>query len=162
MMKRSTKNGVISTSLCLIVLLIIGCGSYRVIKKQEVSDIPNASYERIIRLNNPEGIPEKTLAGVVHVTGKATVCTDYPREETIKSLDDLTAMEKLAFPYFQSYAIQDGGEIFGYVSIPVDYRAVIWRKEKDPKCAYTVQIILPVNTMGHAEQNGIDKSVSAW
>lgn len=161
-MTHRIKSRIKNTSLCLSVLLIIGCNGYSIIKKQEVPDIPIARYERIIRLDNPEGSPERTLAGVVHVTGRATVCTDYPREETIKSLDDLTEMEKLAFPYFLNYAIRDGEELLGFVSIPVGYRVTLWRNEKDQKCKYKVQIILPERTMGHAEQTGTDKSVTNW
>jgi hypothetical protein len=157
-MKDNIKNRIRSTSLCLAVLLIIGCSGYTVIRKLEVPAVPDAGYERIIKLDNPEGNPDKTLAGVVHVTGRATVCTDYPRELIIKSLDDLTEMEKRDFLYFQNYVIKDGDEILGYVSVPIDYRAIIWRIEKDPSCKYKVQIIFPSRTMGHTIQNGADKS----
>jgi hypothetical protein len=161
-MEHSITNTLRHTSLCLCFLFLIGCSGYSVLPKQQAPDIPNVRYERIIKLYNPEGIPDKTLAGIVHVTGKATVCTDYPREETIKSLDDLTAMEKLAFANFQNYAIKDGEELLGYVSISISYRANIWRNKKDPICKYKVQIIMPERSMGHAEHDGVDKSIMSW
>lgn len=149
-------------ALCLGVLSMIGCSGIMMIRKQEVADIPKGNYDQIIKLNNPEGAPEKTLAGVVHVSGIATVCTDHPREEMIKSLDDLTVMEKKDLPYFLNYSIKDGGEIVGYISIPLGYRANIWRNERDPKCRYKVQIILPDQTRGRADYEGADKSASSW
>ncbi len=161
-MSYTTKNATRNIVLCLGVLLLIGCSNNMIIRKQEVTAVPKAGYERIIKLNNPEGAPDRTLAGVVHVTGRATVCTDYPREEMIKSLDDLTEMEKKDFPYFLNYSIEDGGAILGYVSIPVGYRANIWRNEKDSVCQYKVQIIWPERARGNADHDGADKSMSSW
>lgn len=149
-------------ALCLSLLSLIGCSGTVMIRKQGVADIPKGSYPQIVKLMNPEGAPDRTLAGVVHITGKATVCTDYPREEMIKSLDDLTVMEKKDFPYFLNYSIKDGPEILGCVSIPLGYGANIWRNEKDPECRYKVQIILPNQTKGNTDHDGADKSATSW
>ena len=141
---------------------LIGCGGYGIIQKQVVPDIPKSAYTRIIKLDNPEGQPDRTLAGVVHVTGRATVCTDYPREETIKNLAELSVMEKNAFSYYQHYVIQDGAQTLGYVSLPIGYQAIIWHKDKDPQCQYKVQIILPSPGWRRGVQDGADKSILSW
>ncbi|MEE9910942.1 MAG: hypothetical protein K4571_04385 [Deltaproteobacteria bacterium] len=143
------------------ILCLAGC-SHNIVQKQVVPDIPKDRYTRIVRLDNPEGLPDRTLAGVVHVTGSSAVCTDYPREEIIKSLDDLPEMEKKAFPYFDHYAIRDGAETPGYVSLASGYQAVVWRKEKDPQCRYKVQIILPEHTWRRGDHDGADKSTFSW
>lgn len=145
----------------IAILWLAGC-SPAMIQKQRVTDIPRDRYERIIKLDNPEGQPDRTLAGIVHVTGRATVCTDYPREETIGSLDDLPVMEKKAYAYFDHYAIRDGGQTLGYVSLQIGYRAFIRVSEKDPQCRYTVQIVLPDQSWRHGAHDGIDKSTSSW
>ena len=136
-----------------------GCSGYQIIQKQEVPAVPQMRYERIIKLDNPEGMPDRTLAGIVHVTGKDKVCTDYPREIVIKSLDDLEEIEKEMLKYYKIYVIKDAGEILGYVSIPLDYRVHIWRIEKDPDCRYRVQIISPERGRWNPSSDIIDKSV---
>lgn len=143
------------------IFWLAGC-SHNMIQKQLVADIPEGRYERIIRLANPEGLPDRTLAGIVHVTGRAAVCTDYPREEIIRSLDDLPVMEKKAYAYFDHYVIRDGGETLGYVSLQIGYRAFIWANEKDPQCRYKVQIVLPDQSWRQGNHDGIDKSTFSW
>ena len=149
------------TLIVIGILCIAGC-SHNIIQKQIVPDIPQKKYVRIIRLDNPEGMPDRSLAGVVHVTGRATVCTDYPREEIIGSLDDLPVMEKKAFAYFQHYAIRDGEETPGYVSLPIGYQATVRLNEKDPQCRYKVQIILPGQQWHRLGHEGADKSTINW
>ncbi|MFO7568867.1 MAG: hypothetical protein R6W75_03635 [Smithellaceae bacterium] len=161
-MQHVTKNNIRRVSLCLCAFLITCCSGHTVLSKKTVADIPDAGYARIIKLYNPDGMPEKTLAGIVHVTGKATVCTDYPREEAINSLDDLTEMEKLAFPYFRNYAIEDGDLILGYVSVDIGYRIHIWRVDKDDLCKYRVQIIVPERSRGQTDHEGANQSVINW
>ncbi len=87
------------------------------IKKHEVKEIPEIQFERIIKLYNPEGVPDKTLAGVVFIKKDAKVCTDFPREITIKSLDELDPVEKQTYTQLSNYAIKSGEEIFGFVAI---------------------------------------------
>ncbi|MRR16264.1 MAG: hypothetical protein EG826_07390 [Deltaproteobacteria bacterium] len=145
----------------MAVLSLTGC-SHTMIQKQLVADVPQDRYERIIRLANPEGQPDRTLAGIVHVIGRATVCTDYPREEIIRSLDDLPVMEKKAYTYFDHYAIWDRGDTQGYVSLQIGYQAFIWLNDKDPQCRYKVQIILPDQSWRRGDHDGIDKSTSSW
>ncbi len=133
----------------LILPALIGCSGYStIIKKYEVTDIPNTQFERIIKLYNPEGSPDKTLAGVVFIKKGAKVCTDYPREVTIKSLDELDIVERQTYPYFSNYAIKVGDEIFGFVALSMDYRANIWEIIKDAECKYKVEIILPRSVKG--------------
>jgi hypothetical protein len=146
----------------LSLLWLAGCAGQQIVQEQATPDIPQGSYASIIKLDNPDGAPERTLAGIVHVTGRATVCTDYPREVIIKSLDDLPAIEREAFANFQHYIIRDAGEIQGYVSLPVGYRSLIWRNENDPPCAYRVQIIPPDHMWRRGEYQGADKSVLSW
>lgn len=148
--------------IVLCCLTVIGCSGYSVMRNQTVPEIPDARYERMIKLDNPDGQPDRTLAGLIHVTGRATVCTDYPREVVIYSYDDLTFMEKQAYPFYQNYLIQDGQETIGYVSIPVDYRVVIWRRQQDPQCQYKVGIIMPVRSVGYSPHLAVDLGVSAW
>lgn len=148
--------------ISLSVLFIMGCSGHSVIRKQAVPEVPAARYERIIKLDNPDGQPDRTLAGLVHATGRATVCTDYPREVMINGFDDLTFMERQAFPFYLHYVIQDGQETIGYVSIPVDYRIVIWRKQDDPQCKYKVEIIMPARSVGYSPHLAVDPGISSW
>lgn len=128
----------------LIILALAGCTSFgTVIKKYEVKEIPEIQFERIIKLYNPEGVPDKTLAGVVFIKKDAKVCTDFPREITIKSLDELDPVEKQTYTQLSKYAIKSSEEIFGFVAIALDYRINIWEKIKDEACRYTVQIVIP-------------------
>jgi len=144
----SIKNGIRNTALGLGALFMVGCSSYNIIRKQEVPSIPSGQYKRIIKLANPEGTPDRTLAGVVFIKKGAKVCTDYPREETIKSIDEMELREKQAYSYFRNYAIKAGDEIFGFVSIPADYGTNIWENKKNADCKYKVEIILPKSTKG--------------
>ena len=147
--------------LCLFLLL--SCAGYSVLPKSDIEAVPHGVYSRIIKLYNPDGMPENTLAGVVHVIGGASVCTDHPREERINSLDDLDILEKKAFPYFRTYVIEDGGATLGYVSIPVEYRVNLWRNDKpDATCRYTVQIILPQRGRGLSDYDRASPSVTNW
>lgn len=143
MKKCNIKNIIRNIALGLGALASISCSGYStIIKMQEVNEVPIGQYERIIKLNNPEGSTNETIAGLVFIRKGANVCTDYPREETIKSLDELTMMEKNSYRYFSNYEIKVGGKTFGFVSIPVDYRAILWENGKDESCKYKVQIIL--------------------
>lgn len=127
-----------------VFLVLAGCaGMGTVIKKHEVAEIPSLAYERIIRLYNPEGFPDKTLAGVVFIKKGAKVCTDFAREVNIRSLDELDAVERQTYSRFSMYAIKTGEEIFGYAAIAPDYRVHFWGNLNDANCRYKVQIIVP-------------------
>lgn len=154
-------NFIKSVSVCLL-LAMMGCDGYTIIPKQEVSGIPDASYERIIKLENPEGAPDRTLAGVVHATGKAAVCTDYPRQRVIKSLDALEEPEKQALANFQDYAIRDGDKTLGYVSVPVEYGVNIWRRDNDPVCKYSAQILPPRHRPGQTDYQDAVQGSTSW
>jgi len=143
-MNKKSKIAKIIAALGLIFSLLVGCaGMGAVIKKHEVAEIPALPYERIIRLYNPEGFPDKTLAGVVFIKKNARVCTDFAREVDIKSLDDLDPVERQTYTTFSTYAIKGGEEIFGYVAIAQDYRLNFWENLKDENCRYKVQVIIP-------------------
>jgi len=149
MKNNSIKNGIKKTVLGLAALTLIGCNGYStLIKKQEVASIPEDQYERIIKLYNPEGMPDKTLAGLVFIKKGASVCTNYSREVIIKSLNELELMEKHAYPFFSTYAIKVGEETFGFIAVDVDYRVYIWENKKNTECQYKVDIVLPENTQG--------------
>jgi hypothetical protein len=144
MKNNSVKSGMIKILSGLVVLTLVGCAGYHtIIKNQEVNNIPEDKYERIIKLDNPEGVPYNTLAGVVFIKKGAKVCTNYPREEDIESLAKLGVMEKQAYPFFSTYAIKVGEEIFGFIAIPVDYRVLIWEDKKNDECRFMVDIIQP-------------------
>ncbi|MFA5321335.1 MAG: hypothetical protein WC373_01570 [Smithella sp.] len=142
MKKNKIQNGIRKMILGLIALAFMGCSGYNtIIKMREVKDVPADSYERIIKLYNPGGSQDKTLAGLVFIRKGASVCTDYPREEIIKSVDELAMMEKDAYRYSSHYAIEAGGRTFGFVSVPVEYNVMLWENAKDENCQYKVQII---------------------
>ena len=127
--------------LGLGTLVLISCSGYNtIIKMPEVKEIPPGQYESIIKLNDPDGPPDKTLAGLIFIKKGASVCTDYPRQEIIKSLDELTMTEKNTYRYSSNYAITAEVEILGFVSIPVEYRSTLWKNEKDENCKYKVQV----------------------
>ena len=143
------KNKMRNMAFGIGVMALLGCSSYsNIIKMQKVTNIPDGQYERIIKLNNPEGNPYRTLAGLVFVKKDAKICTDYPREMIIKSLDELEMAEKSAYPFFANYIIKDDGETLGFVSISMDYRANLWKNKKDVDCKYKVEIIIPDNSDG--------------
>jgi len=160
-MSKGVGNFIKRVSFCLWIAMV-GCSGCGILQKQEVSRIPDAPYERIIHLENPEGAPDRTLAGVVHATGKATVCADYPRQRVIKSLDDLEKPEKQAFAHFQNYAIRDGDETLGYVSVPVEYGVNIWRRDTDPVCKYSVQILPPRHRPGQTDYQDAVQGSTSW
>jgi hypothetical protein len=142
-MKRNSIKSIFSyTILGLGALFFINCSGYNtVVKMQEINVVPVGQYERIVKLSNPDGAPYKTLAGVVFIRKGASICTDYPREEVIKSIDELSMIEKHRYPYFSNYEIKSEAETWGYISIPVDYRVILWKNETDENCKYKVQII---------------------
>jgi hypothetical protein len=93
MMKKNIKNVIGNIALGLGILFFISCSGYStIVKMQEVNKIPSDQYARIVKLNNPDGAPNKTFAGLVFIRKGASVCTDYPREETIKTIDELSMM----------------------------------------------------------------------
>jgi hypothetical protein len=140
-MKRyNIKNLIRSTALGLVALVLISCSGYNmIVKMPEVNEVPSGHYE-IIKLYNPEGFADKTLAGLVFIKKGASVCTDYPRQEIIKSLDELTMTEKNSYRFFSNYAITAEIETLGFVSIPAEYIAILWKNEKDENCKYKVQV----------------------
>jgi hypothetical protein len=149
MKNNNMKSGIKITTLGLLALTLIGCSGYNtIIKKLAVESIPEDKYERIIKLNNPDGMPDKTLAGLIFIKKGAKVCTNYPREEVITSLDELPVMEKNAYRFLSTYAIKVGEKTFGFIAIPLDYRAIIWENTKNTECQFKVDIILPQNTKG--------------
>jgi len=141
-MKRHNLRSLIRSAVFVLsALVLINCNSYNtIIKMPEVKEIPPGQYDRIIKLNNPEGVPYKTLAGLVFIKKGASVCTDYPRQEIIKSLDELTMTEKYTYRYSIHYAITAETETLGFVSMPVEYRAILWKNEKDENCKYKLRI----------------------
>ncbi len=142
MKKNSIRSIVCHTILGLGILSCTNCSGYKtIIKMQEINLVPTGQYERIIKLSNPLGAPDKTLAGMVFINKGASICTDYPREESIKSIDELSMIEKHLYRYFTHYEIKSESETLGYVSIPLDYRAILWKSETDENCKYKVQII---------------------
>lgn len=142
MKKSKIINSIKNIALGFCALALISCGGFgTIVKMPVVKEVPAGQYERIIKLNNPEGAPDKKIAGFVFIKKGANVCTDYPRQEIIKSLDELTMMEKNAYRYFSNHVIEAGGKTFGFVSIPIDYRIILWENEKDENCQYKVQII---------------------
>jgi hypothetical protein len=142
MMQNKIINSIKNMAVGFGTLALISCsGLGTIIRMPEVKEVPEAQYERIIKLNNPMAAPDKIFAGLVFVKKGASVCTDYPRQEIIKSLDDLTIMEKKSHRYFSHYAIEAGGKTLGFVSLPIEYHAILWENKQDENCKYKVQII---------------------
>jgi hypothetical protein len=151
MKSNSRKSGIKITALGLLVPALISCSGYNtMIKKLEVKSIPEDKYERIIKLSNPEGAPDRSLAGLIFIKKGAGVCTNYPRQEIITSLDELNMMEQHAYPSFSTYAIKVGEETFGFIAIPLGYRANIWENIKNTECQFKVDIVLPEDTKGNS------------
>lgn len=143
-MNKTIITSITIASVGLFFLFLSGCASFgTVIKKHEVKEIPEIQFERIIKLYNPDGVPDKTLAGVVFIKKDGKVCTDFPREIIIKSLDELDPVEKQTYTQLSKYAIKPADEIFGFVAIALDYRINIWENIKDEECQYKVQIVIP-------------------
>ncbi len=143
-MNKIIKTFIVCATAGAVFLVPASCTSFgTVIKKHEVTEIPSLPYERIIRLYNPDGFPDKTLVGVVFIKKGAKVCTDFAREVNIKSMDELDSIERQSYTRFSFYAIKSGEEIFGYVAIAHDYRVNFWENLKDENCRYKVQIIIP-------------------
>ena len=68
MKNNSRKSGIIITALGLLMTALISCSGYNtMIKKLEVKSIPEDKYERIIKLSNPEGMPDRSLAGLIFI-----------------------------------------------------------------------------------------------
>jgi len=120
--------------------VLFGCSSYSIVRMPEVKEVPDGQYERIIKLYNPEGFLEKTIAGLVFVKKGARICTTYPREELIRSLDELTAMERNSYRFFSHYEIKEDGVSYGFVSVPAEYHVLLWKDEKNEDCKYKVQV----------------------
>ncbi|PKN69253.1 MAG: hypothetical protein CVU54_10945 [Deltaproteobacteria bacterium HGW-Deltaproteobacteria-12] len=151
MKNNSRKSGMKMTALGLLMPALIGCSGYHTqIKKPEVKSIPEDKYERIIKLSNPEGEPDRSLAGLIFIKKGAGVCTNYPREESITSLEELQIMEKSSYRFFSTYAIKVGEETFGFIAIPLGYRANIWENKKNTECRFLVDIVLPESTKGNS------------
>ena len=158
MKKINIKNVICNLALGLGSLALVSCSGFgTIVKMPEVKEVPVGQYGRIIKLNNPAATPNETFAGLVFIKAGASVCTDYPREETIKNLDELTMMEKRSFNYFRKYEIKAGDTTFGFVSIPVDYQTILWQNEKNENCQYKVQIIW----MGKESNDIIDRETNA-
>ena len=130
-----------TSALALGTLVLVSCSGFgTVIKMPPVREVPPGQYQQIIKLNNPAATPDETLAGLIFIEKGTSVCTDYPRQEIIQNIDELTMMEKRSSSFFSTYAIAAGGKTFGYVSIPVDYKAMLWQNEQDEACRFKVQI----------------------
>lgn len=141
MKKSELINSIKSITFGFCALALIGCrGVGTIVKMPEVKSVPEGNYESIIKLENPAAAPDKIFAGLVFIKKDASVCTDYPRQEIIKSLDALTIMERNSYRFFSSYAIAKDGKTFGFVAVPIDYTVMLWETEKDESCKYKVQI----------------------
>ena len=128
-------------TLALITCMLCACSfSERVIKSEVVKDIPGKKYEKIIRLDTPDGIPLEPDAGFVYVLPDGKVSTDFPREIFVKNLDSLDKYEKLNQDHMQKYIIRDSrGVVRGYYEILPQYRAHLWEKGDE----ILLQIIIP-------------------
>jgi hypothetical protein len=141
-MKRiDIRHSIIKIAFGVCALALISCGGHNtIVRMPEVQAVPDGKFERIIKLYNPEGSQEKTLAGIVFIKKGASVCTNYPREELIKSLNELSAMDRNAYRYFSNYEIKEDDKSYGFVSIPLEYNVILWKDEKNENCIYKVQV----------------------
>jgi len=141
MKKNKIVDSIKNTMIGFCMLALMGCGGFgNIVKMPEIKEVPTGTYEHIIKLNNPAAVSDKAFAGLIFIKKGASVCTDYPRQEIIKSLNELTMMERNSCLFFSNYAIASGGKTFGFVSVPVEYTVMLWENEKDEDCKYKVQI----------------------
>jgi hypothetical protein len=139
-------------ALALITCILYACSfPEKVIKSEEIKNIPARPYEKIIRLDTPEGMPLEPDAGFVYVLPGGKVTTDFPREIFVKNLDNLDKYEKLNQDHMQKYIIRDsGGVVRGYYEILIPYRANLWEKGDD----ILLQIIIPPNRDAGKDSEG--------
>jgi len=131
----------------VVLVLIVGCASYaRVIKSDSVSHIPDKKFEKIIRLDTPEGMPIQPDAGFVYVEPDGKVTTDFPREVFVNNLDKLSEFEQINRNRMGKFIIRDSkGNVRGYYEILFEYRTVIWEREND----ILLQVVIPGGMSGN-------------
>jgi len=139
----------------LSALILAGCSmSYKIIKEESVKNIPDKSYETIIRLNTPDSEPLEPQAGYVYVEPGGKVKTDFPREEVIKNIEMLNKYERYNKNYMGKFVIKDSnGNVRGYYEMLHEYRTIIWESGDD----ILLQIIIPynmTNSIGNGRDNG--------
>jgi len=148
----------IKYAIGLVVLVLIGgCASYaKVIKSDSVSRIPDKKFEKIIRLDTPEGMPIQPDAGFVYVEPDGKVTTDFPREVFVNNLDKLAEFEQINRNRMGQFIIKDSkGNVRGYYEILSEYRTVIWERENDILLQVVIPGGMPGNIGGAAGIGGI-------
>jgi hypothetical protein len=139
----------------LSALILAGCRmSYKIIKEESVKNIPDKSYETIIRLNTPDSEPLEPEAGYVYVEPGGKVKTDFAREEVVQHIDMLNKYKLFNKNNMGKFIIKDSkGKVRGYYEILPEYRTIIWESGDD----ILLQIIIPYNMMnsiGDGRDNG--------
>jgi len=158
------ENHIMNTMMIVVIIFctwaLFCCSSYyTIVRMPEVKEVPDGQYERIIKLYNPEGFLEKTIAGLVFVKKGARICTTYPREEIIRSLDELTEMERNSYRFFSHYEIKEDEVSYGFVSVPAEYHVLLWKDEKtriaNTKCRWngSTKIAVPSGMKDLAENS---------
>jgi len=129
----------------LSALILVGCSmSYKIIKEESVKNIPDKSYETIIRLNTPDSEPLEPQAGYVYIEPGGKVKTDFAREEVVQHIDILNKYKLFNKNNMGKFIIKDSnGKVRGYYEILPEYRTIIWESGDD----ILLQIIIPYNMM---------------
>jgi hypothetical protein len=124
-----------------VMALASGCAYFeKVIKSEQVNGIPDKKYEKIIRLDTPDGMPLKPDAGFVYVEPEGKVTTDFAREIFVKNLDGLDKYEQINRNNMGKFVIKDSkGKVRGYYEILPEYRAHIWERGDD----ILLQVVIP-------------------
>jgi len=166
-----TRNEIFKLVTMMVVAALVGCAgkmncfdrctdcvekrAYNlVIIMFKIACIPDDNYERVIKLNTPGTQGNRTLAGVVFIKKGASVCTDFPRTEMIKSLADLQSAEKGWYSHFIKYAVKVGDETLGFVALSAEYDAILWVNKKIETCRYKVQVVPPENMIDDMSEGG--------
>jgi hypothetical protein len=146
------KNYIKIPTISLCVLVLVGCSaSYKIIKNEQVNNIPDKKYETIIRLNTPESEPLTSEAGFVYVEPEGKVTTDFPREEFLKNIDMLEKETQRNRNNMSKFVIKDSkGKVRGYYEMLLGYTALIWEQGD----AILLQVISPNSMGGNSDGTG--------
>jgi hypothetical protein len=136
------KNYIKKPIAILGALVLVGCGAFnsKIIKEEQVKNIPDKKYETIIKLNIWEHDPLKPEAGFVYVEPEGKVTTDFPREEFVKNIDMLDKFPQLNRNNMSKFVIKDSkGKVRGYYEMLPEYTTIIWERGDD----ILLQVIIP-------------------
>ena len=146
------KNYIKNPIAILSALILVCCStSYKIIKEEQVKNIPDKKYEKIIKLNLWESEALSSEAGFVYVEPEGKVTTDFAREEFVKNLDMLNKNAQLNRNNMRKFVIKDSkGKVRGYYEMLPEYTTIIWERGDD----ILLQVIIPNSMDGNNDGMG--------